>query len=377
MQPAGLRLFTDAEVHRRRDAALALLDARGLDALVAYGTAGAHPDVQWLSGYPVSNEAAVVLPARGEPALFVNYFNHLATARRLAVLADVRRAGDDIASTLAGEIRARGLRRLGLVGPLPFGRYEELRRALGHAGFVDLGPDFYRLRLIRSPEEVAVIREAARLTDRSLAELLGAARVGTSELELAAAAESCYLADGGRNGIHYIGVNSPVPGQFPTPRRLAAGDVVSVELSTSLHGYWGQVLRTFVVADEGGHEHRRMHAVAEEAYAAVSGVIRGGGSSEDALEAAEVIERSGFTIVDDLLHMGGGGVYAPYLRTREAAHGPQPRFDFEAGMAVVVQPNVVSDDHRSGVQTGELLLVTGTGVDMLHRAPRGLLQAGQ
>jgi hypothetical protein len=41
-------------------------------------------------------------------------------------------------------------------------------------------------------------------------------------------------------------------------------------------------------------------------------------------------------------------------------------------MTVVVQPNVVTSDHRAGVQTGELLLVTGTGCERLHAFPRGL-----
>jgi hypothetical protein len=43
---------------------------------------------------------------------------------------------------------------------------------------------------------------------------------------------------------------------------------------------------------------------------------------------------------------------------------------------LVVQPNVTSADGRSGVQTGELMLVTGDGAASLHRAPAGLLAAG-
>jgi hypothetical protein len=39
---------------------------------------------------------------------------------------------------------------------------------------------------------------------------------------------------------------------------------------------------------------------------------------------------------------------------------------------VVVQPNVVTPDETAGVQTGELLLVTESGAERLHTAPRGL-----
>jgi Xaa-Pro dipeptidase len=53
---------------------------------------------------------------------------------------------------------------------------------------------------------------------------------------------------------------------------------------------------------------------------------------------------------------------------------PVPGFAFEAGMTVVVQPNVVTRDERAGVQTGELVLIADDGVRRLHRLPRGMLR---
>jgi Xaa-Pro dipeptidase len=51
-----------------------------------------------------------------------------------------------------------------------------------------------------------------------------------------------------------------------------------------------------------------------------------------------------------------------------------PDFTFEAGMTVVVQPNVVTPDERAGVQTGELVAVTADGFERLHGVERGLLR---
>jgi Xaa-Pro aminopeptidase len=42
----------------------------------------------------------------------------------------------------------------------------------------------------------------------------------------------------------------------------------------------------------------------------------------------------------------------------------------EENMTVVVQPNVVTGDHKAGVQVGELIRVTQTGFERLHSAPR-------
>ena len=51
--------------------------------------------------------------------------------------------------------------------------------------------------------------------------------------------------------------------------------------------------------------------------------------------------------------------------------GPAEDFTFAAGMTIVIQPNVITRDEQAGVQTGELVLVTGTGWESLHRFPRG------
>jgi Xaa-Pro aminopeptidase len=74
--------------------------------------------------------------------------------------------------------------------------------------------------------------------------------------------------------------------------------------------------------------------------------------------------------------MAVGGVYAPYLRTRRTTHGATPSFTYRENMLVVVQPNVVSEDQRMGVQVGELVRITKTGVARLHRAPLEFIRCG-
>jgi Xaa-Pro aminopeptidase len=107
----------------------------------------------------------------------------------------------------------------------------------------------------------------------------------------------------------------------------------------------------------------------------VTGVIRHGTTMEQVLDAAAVIEERGFTVCDDLMHGFGGGYLPPIVGTRSRPAGPLPAMTLEQNMTVVVQPNVISRDVSAGVQVGELVRVTKSGFERLHKAPRGFFRA--
>jgi Xaa-Pro aminopeptidase len=82
-----------------------------------------------------------------------------------------------------------------------------------------------------------------------------------------------------------------------------------------------------------------------------------------------VIHARGLTINDGLLHGFGIGLLPPSVRTRQTVQEPHDPFVFEQDMCVVVQPNVVTPDEHAGVQLGNLLRITATGCECLHRVP--------
>lgn len=377
--PEGLgHLFSPAETARRRTALDAAMEAAGVEHLVLYGANRAGSAVQWLTGWPVTREAAVVHSPGVPDALLVQFYNHVPQARVLAAEADVRWAGPSTVASVVEELARRGARdRVGVVGALPFQAHAVLADALGTV--VDLSGAYTRLRMTKSAEELAVLRTAAELTDLSCAAMRDGAGPGTTEYQLGALVEGAYLPRGGANYIHYFSMTSmaepgqSVPVQWPGGRALAAGDVLSCELSTSWAvDYPGQLLRTFTVGAEPTALYRDLHDVADEALHRIEQVLRPGTSAAEVVAAAEVIEDAGFTTLDDLVHGLGGGYLPPVLGSRSRTLEPLPELTFAAGMTVVVQPNVVTTDGSAGVQTGELLHVTATGCERLHAFPRGL-----
>jgi Xaa-Pro aminopeptidase len=378
-----LQRFTDEEIDRRRAALSALAAQAGVDHVLLYGANKLAGAVTWLTQWPVTREAAVVVTPGHQDVLLVSFYNHVPAATRLVGKVDVRYGGTSAVETAVGVLaeRSPGAPSVGVIGPVPWQAYRRLESVA--ARIVDLTSAFTTLRMVKSAEEVDALRAAARLTDASAQALKDRLAPGVTEHELISAVEQAYLPLGGSNHIHYVSVTSMaepdrcVPSQWPTSRRVEEGDVVTFELSTSLvPDYPGQLLRTFTVGADPLPLYRRLHDVAEEAFETIVSRLRSGTTAAELVAASSVIEEHGFTTVDDLVHGFGGGYLPPVLGTASRTLEPVPDIVLEAGMTLVVQPNVSTPDLLSGVQVGELLLVTDQGAERLHDFPRGLQRVG-
>jgi Xaa-Pro aminopeptidase len=165
--------------------------------------------------------------------------------------------------------------------------------------------------------------------------------------------------------------NLAVPTQFVANRMVERGDVVTAEISAAFWDHPGQVLRSFAVADEPTSLYRELHAAADAAFDAVAKILKAGATPQQVVDASHVIEDAGFTIIDDLLHGYGGGYLPPVLGSKSRPSASIPDEPFRTGMTVVIQPNVVTRDGKAGVQTGEMVLITETGIEPMHNMPRG------
>jgi Xaa-Pro dipeptidase len=332
---------------------------------------------QWLTGWPGTVEAFVVFRS-GEPlTMFVEWYNHVPLARRIAQGVEVRWGEHRGIELACGELERRGARRIGLIGPLANRKLKQLENQFD---VVSLDGEYVKLRLVKSEEEIDWLRVGAALSDAGLKSLLEGARPGLTERELANLVERGYVGQGGTTFIHYIGTTPMadpqlcVPPQLASSRKIGNGDVVFCELSAYWWDYAGQVLRSFTVGADPTPLYRALHETAEAAFDAVTSVIRHGTTMEAIIEASGIIEARGFTIYDDLVHGFGGGYFPPILGCRSRPAGPLPQMTLEENMTIVVQPNVITPDQKAGIQVGELVRVTRDGFERLHTAPRGFFR---
>jgi Xaa-Pro aminopeptidase len=368
--------FSPGEMARRRQRFDDLCAAEGLDAIIVAHAQKVGTTTFWLTGWPTTADAVTLLVPGRPMKLWVQHVNHQPLAAKLADTCDVEWGGKSgLGHALAALAADKpGQKRIGLVGTLSASQHASLSAA---GVVVDLNAAYSKMRYVKSAEEMPWFRFAAAMSDLGAASLAERAKPGMTEKELGALVEAPYVKLGGTNALHYIGTTPMadpsvgVPRQFPSSRRLKVGDALVCEISAQFWDHSGQVLRTFAVGAEPNALYRELHACADAVFDAVTAKVRAGATPAELVAASHGIEDAGFTIIDDLVHGYGGGYFPPVLGCASRPSATMPDMKLEAGMMLVVQPNITTRDRRAGVQTGHLLLVTETGFEPMQRFPRG------
>jgi Xaa-Pro aminopeptidase len=368
--------FSDDELNRRHKAFYGLMEQEGVDAALIYGAGRYASDIYWLSDWPSSREAYLLMQTGQEPVILMQLFNHYPMARVMSWIKDLRWAGANTTNGVVDLFVERGLqsKKIGLVGSISYQVYNKLREKYPNATFVDLGGKLRMMRTIKSADEIERIGIASKLTDQSIHALAEGLREGMREDEIPAIIEPVYLKAGGYAGIHFMSsmsMRAPdfcVPSQFHSMRKLQKGDALISEISGAFSGYSGQIHRSFSIGEGPTAEWQKMHDAAMEAFDVLAKVIKDGATTTQAEEAAEVIHRRGYSTYDDLVH--GVNQYPPIFQTKTRKRHDSREITFRENMVIVIQPNLITDDEKMGLQFGETLVVKKHGCESLNSYPR-------
>ncbi len=349
--------FSNIEYMRRYTAIREAMDKDHVDAILISGARGSS-EVHYLSNYLAQSPCWLLFPRAQDPALLVHFFNHQPCARAQSIIEDVRWYGPAPVPTIAAEIRNRGLSesKIGLVSmrAMAYGHVTELQRQCPNGQFVDFGPQFGRIRRVRSEEELVYLRKSGYLTDLACEALENNLRPGLTEQDVFSIVYGAYIKNGGDPGIHFIATTNMenpdrfVPWQKQTSRVLEKGSVVITELTVSYWGYSTQIHRPFAIGTEPSPTYRKLFDSAFECYENIRKICRPGATSEEIVAASSIIEESGFTSYDSVFHGEAGK--SPELGTRSAAHPLEP-WTLQENMVHVIQPNPITKDFKAGLAT--------------------------
>lgn len=255
--------------------------------------------------------------------------------------------------------------------------YVRLKQLLGSALVAESGDFIADLRLVKSEVEVACIRQAARLADKAMWDLVAGISPGRTELELAGDVYRSLLHSG--SGIAASPINL-VTGErtcfshgAPTTRRLVRGDFGNVEFGATWRRYTATIGRQFCLG-EPTTRMRELHRVVLEASDACMAEIRAGVPVVAAHDAAcRIIADAG--LERGRVHLSGYGLAPGFPPSwAEPLHlFPGCRHVFEAGMVLTVEPPVFLGDEKLGARVIDNVLVTQSGCELLTRFPRELM----
>src|SRR5260221_1810624 len=197
--------FSTGELAGRRERAIALLQTRGLDGLLMFR----QESMYYLTGYDTFGYVffqCLYLGADGRLMLLTRTPD-LRQARHTSVIEDIRVWVDGREAEPARDLRA-ALEGFGLAGKRLGVEYEaygltarngqRLQAALdGFCGLADASDLVSRLRLVKSPAEIAYVRRAGELADAALDEANRLAAPDAFEGDILAAMHGAIFRGGG------------------------------------------------------------------------------------------------------------------------------------------------------------------------------------
>jgi Xaa-Pro aminopeptidase/Xaa-Pro dipeptidase len=368
--------ITDTEHAQRIGRLREALDGAGLDGLIAYGAhRDYHPaDLRYLARwYCVEEEqAALYVPRQGETVLLTDASWDVDRARAEAYADDMRLARDmgrDLAALVRESVDGGGAR-VGVAGyaVLPAPTYLALQAAAPGVELVDASDLTADLRMRKSPAELDLMRAASRISDRAMAAGLEQVRDGSSEVDVAAAAEAVIRQAGAEPSFVTEMGSGPrtALGTFlPGTRRLSAGELAVLDCGARVHGYHGDMCRTVVVGDPTDDQRRKLEAVDSAVTASIAAVKPGVTVGEIRDVAARAIADAGFgdSWWDAFMpHGNGAGQHEP-PNAKE-----HPDQELAPGMVLCIEPGITVAD-EGAVIIEQMIAVTDTGAEVLNSLP--------
>lgn len=398
-------LFSEEELRRRADGARELMDAQGIDALMVTGDFSSGLNYYYFSGHQprdyqlnFSRPHIMILPRVGEPFLYVYGVNEL-NARDMSWVEDVIPYDPPfVADGLVTELRKRGLDR-GRIGAeigtdhrlaMPVREFDRLRNELSGAEFVDASQLIWDLRMIKSEEELVLIRKADHINGEIQRIAFEELRPGDSEVDVARLYGRA-MADNGAVRPPYgqilivseaksraLGHRSRMLGPLPE-YKLEEGDLLFVDSGVVVEGYWGEFNRMGVVGEPTAakqHHHESIRAIIRR-------------SIEEAIVPGRTYREVMELMVEYAIDLGytrehlAQYVQPPFFHLCHgigltAAEPPFVRMDSEAvlkpGMTLSVEAYLREDDVTFGSE--EDVVVTETGCEQFSAPDAGLYRIG-
>ena len=349
--------------------------AARLDALLI----GVGSDLRYLTGYaamPLERMTMLVIPAGADPFIVVPRLERGAAEAGLHTPIEIL-TWDETDDPYVLAVRNLRARRVGVSDTMLAMHLLRLQAVLGPAVEFSLASAVLRdLRMVKDPDEVALLRLAAQAADRVVGQIAAGRLVGRTEADVAREVRERLVAEGHDESLFAIvgsGPNSASPHHEASERVIEAGEPIVLDIGGTLGGYGSDITRTLWVTGgdpAAGPDERFRHlfAVLHGAHEAATRAVRPGVACAAIDAAARApIEAEGYG--EAFFHRTGHGIGLdghedPYI----VAGNDLP---LRPGMAFSVEPGIYLPGEY-GARIEDIVVCGDGGPIVLNEASREL-----
>lgn len=308
----------------------------------------------------------------GEEAKFITDFRYTEQAGRQAAGYEIVQHKGSIIEEAAKQAEAMGIKKLGFEQDhMTYAVYMAYEKAFsgelaGASGLVE------KLRLIKAPSEIKILKEAAQIADAAYTHILGFIRPGLTEIEVSNELEFFMRKQGAVSSSFDIIVASGTRGALPhgvaSDKVIESGDMITLDYGAYYNGYISDITRTLAVGRPSDQMAAVYDIVLEAQLRGMAGIKAGmTGREADAL-TRNLIEEKGYG--EHFGHSTGHGIGL------EVHEGPglsmKSDIVLEPGMAVTVEPGIYLPG-IGGVRIEDDTIVTEQGNEALTHATKELI----
>jgi Xaa-Pro aminopeptidase len=378
----------EEELRRRIERVRAGMKERDIDLLLVYGDSWKFGNLAYVSHFiPKNRGALAVIPLQGEPALVIQEpSRNNPFSSTLTWIKETHSVGK-FAQGLGEALKTRGLkpRRVGLASveeQLNIREWREVEKLLGNVECVNMGDHLTSLRLIKSPVELSLLKEATAILEQALARFEKIAKPGQKEYQVMAELER----EARRRGVEdfrFLLARSTTPriGLRPAAdSALQEGEAVLILVAASYQRYWSELGQTFCLgrpSEKLIKDYGTAKDIFQQLVSAVGSSIQAGTPTSFLPRLPGKMEGEGEvpTPVRDSLQSYGLGNGVGLDLTEQPSFDGTAQSPIKPGMVLTLRACLTGEESGSAL-ISRPYLATDSRLEPLARSPEGLITVG-
>jgi len=264
---------------------------------------------------------------------------------------------------------------------------EKLKAAAPHSEIRDLDPIIDALRTVKSPREIAILREAVRIAGLGIMEAMRDARPGMYEYELQADADFVFKKHGAYGPSYFAliatGQNTYYSHYHKGTAILQDGDLVQIDYGPDYKYYQGDVTRVFPANGRFTPRQREYYTICLRLYQALMTSIKVHAAPRDIIrEAVARMDQimSSYSFTDPKIREAATSYVERYRKSTANSLGhsvgmevhdvggprtPGQVETLEPGQVFTIEPAMQIQDEHVGIRLEDTILMTESGYENL------------